>query len=101
MGHIEVSLLRVAFASVLVIPIAPRFFKPYYHSPLHLLPSPRNADNQSTSASHPLSKETISQTVDKAMDRVVPSSGDVLPGVSIRNGPVQEIDTPMPDANGV
>jgi DNA topoisomerase-1 len=35
------------------------------------------------------------------MDRAVPSTGDVLPGVSIRNGPVQEIDTHMADANGV
>lgn len=35
------------------------------------------------------------------MDRLVPSSGEIRPGVSIRNGPVQEIDTPMPDVNGV
>jgi hypothetical protein len=54
-----------------------------------------------TLANHSLSKDIISQTVDNAMDRAVPSNGDVLPGVSIRNGPVQEFDTPMPDANGV
>ena len=50
---------------------------------------------------HTLSKDIIHETVDKAMDRAVPPSGDVLPGISIRNGPVQEVDTPMPDANGV
>ena len=53
------------------------------------------------SASHPLSKNATSQPVDKAMDLGVPSSGVVLPAISIRNGPGQEIDTPMPDANGI
>ena len=35
------------------------------------------------------------------MDRALPSNGKVLPGISIRNGPIQEVDTSMPDANGV
>ena len=35
------------------------------------------------------------------MDRALPSNREVLPGVSIRNGPVQEVDTTMADANGV
>lgn len=50
---------------------------------------------------HALSKDTVSESVDRAMDRALPSNGDVLPGISIRNGPVQEVDIPMPDANGV
>ena len=54
-----------------------------------------------TVVAHPLSKDIISENVDKAMDRAVPSNRDVLPGISIRNGPVHEIDTPMPDANGL
>ena len=35
------------------------------------------------------------------MNRALPSNGEVLPGISIRNGPVQDVDTPMPDAKGV
>lgn len=48
-----------------------------------------------------LSKDTISDSVDKAMDRAMPSNGAVMPGISIRNGPMEEVDSPMPDANGV
>jgi hypothetical protein len=55
-------------------------------------------------ASSSLSKKPLSNLVDKAMDKALPSAraGAVMPGVSLRNGPVEEIDTPMPDiTNGV
>ena len=31
------------------------------------------------------------------MDQALPSNGTVMPGVSIRNGPLQEVDTAMAD----
>jgi DNA topoisomerase I len=35
------------------------------------------------------------------MDKAIPSTGHVQPGISIRNGPMEEHDHPMPDVNGV
>ena len=35
------------------------------------------------------------------MDKSNPSNGTVMPGISIRHGPVQEVDTEMLDVNGV
>jgi len=35
------------------------------------------------------------------MDKATPSHGRVVPGISIRNGPLKEIDTPMSDVNGI
>ena len=47
----------------------------------------------------PVSSSTIPASLDKQMDKQTPSNGHVMPGVSIRNGPVTE-DTTMPDVNG-
>jgi DNA topoisomerase I len=50
----------------------------------------------------PVSKEIIPKSLDKAMDKDNPSSnGHLEPGISIRNGPMEVVDTEMPDANGV
>ncbi|KAF2836178.1 DNA topoisomerase I [Patellaria atrata CBS 101060] len=38
------------------------------------------------------SNNRITKAVDKAMDKVAPSNGEVEPGVSIRNGPVEEME---------
>ena len=35
------------------------------------------------------------------MDKAMPSNGDVQPGISIRNGPVEQVDTTMTDVNDV
>ena len=35
------------------------------------------------------------------MDKAVPSSGAVQPGISIRNGPVEQMDTLMTDVNEI
>lgn len=47
----------------------------------------------------PVSSSTIPASLDKQMDKQTPSNGHVMPGVSIRNGPMTE-DTTMPDING-
>ncbi|KAJ4316924.1 DNA topoisomerase 1 [Neodidymelliopsis sp. IMI 364377] len=44
-----------------------------------------------------VSNERISKDVDKAMDKQVPSNGHVEPGISIRMGPVDDMDV---DTNG-
>ena len=46
-----------------------------------------------------LSKDIVAKKVDQAMDKTLPPSSDIQPGISIRNGPIQEIE--MADANGV
>jgi len=35
------------------------------------------------------------------MEKAIPGNGRVMPGLSIRNGPLEEIDTPMLDLNGI
>ena len=49
------------------------------------------------------SKETIPKSVDKALDKSNPSGNHVQPGISIRNGPIDEmdIDEETPKTNGV
>lgn len=47
-----------------------------------------------------ISKERISKDEDKAMDKQVPSNGHVEPGISIRMGPVDEMDVDAPATNG-
>ena len=49
------------------------------------------------------SKETIPKSLDKALDRSNPSGNHAQPGISIRNGPMQEmdIDEEVPKTNGV
>ena len=48
----------------------------------------------------PVSAETIPKSVDDAMDKAIPSNGHMKPGISIRNGPVEDNDHQMPDVNG-
>ncbi|KAF2013319.1 hypothetical protein BU24DRAFT_424331 [Aaosphaeria arxii CBS 175.79] len=43
----------------------------------------------------------IPKTVDRAMDRANPSNGDMDPGVSIRMGPVEDMDVDPPATNGI
>jgi DNA topoisomerase-1 len=47
-----------------------------------------------------ISKERITPDVDKAMDKEVPSNGHVEPGISIRMGPVDDMDVDPPSTNG-
>lgn len=46
------------------------------------------------------STERISKDVDKAMDAQLPSNGHVEPGISIRMGPVDDMDVDAPATNG-
>jgi DNA topoisomerase-1 len=46
------------------------------------------------------SADRIPKSVDKTMDKQTPSNGHVEPGVSIRMGPVEEMDIDTPPANG-
>lgn len=45
------------------------------------------------------SKDVISKSVDKAMDKAQPASNGAV-GISIRNGPVEEMDIDQPQVNG-
>ncbi|KAL1657243.1 DNA topoisomerase 1 [Didymella pomorum] len=49
-----------------------------------------------------ISSETIPKSVDKAMDKQLPANGHVEPGISIRMGPVDDMDVDAPNgtANG-
>lgn len=50
---------------------------------------------------HPLkSKDIISESVDKTMDKANPPAVHGAPGISIRNGPVDEMDIDGPAVNG-
>ncbi|KAK5009754.1 DNA topoisomerase 1, partial [Cryomyces antarcticus] len=57
-------------------------------------PLVNNKANGAKSADH------ISKSVDRAMDKGNPSSSRVMPGVSIRTGPVKEMDVDKPETNG-
>ena len=46
------------------------------------------------------SNATIPKAVDKAMDAQIPSKGHVHPGISIRMGPVEDMDVDEPVTNG-
>ena len=48
-----------------------------------------------------MSAKTIPKSVDDAMDKANPSNRHVQPGISIRNGPMEDHDHHMPDVNGV
>lgn len=45
------------------------------------------------------SRDVISKSVDMAMDRAQPASNGAV-GISIRNGPVEEMDIEQPKVNG-
>lgn len=50
---------------------------------------------------HPYkSKDIISESVDKAMDKANPPAAHGAPGISIRNGPVDEMEIDEPAASG-
>ena len=48
----------------------------------------------------------IAKSIDKAMDKAIPSNGHLEPGLSIRNGPLEEMEIddndqpPKGDTNG-
>jgi DNA topoisomerase-1 len=46
------------------------------------------------------SAASISKRVDKALDKAHPSSKSVQPAISLRNGPVDEMDVDEPQING-
>lgn len=46
------------------------------------------------------SKDIIPESVDKAMDKANPPVANGAPGISIRNGPVDEMDVDEPSTNG-
>jgi len=46
------------------------------------------------------SAANISKKVDKALDKAHPSTSSVQPGISIRNGPVEEMEIDEPHVNG-
>lgn len=47
-----------------------------------------------------ISEDRIPKELDKKLDRELPSNGHVEPGVSIRMGPVDEMDVDSPATNG-
>ena len=48
----------------------------------------------------PKSEDIISASVDKAMDKANPPAPHEAPGISIRNGPVDEMEIDEPVVNG-
>ncbi|KAF2874964.1 DNA topoisomerase 1 [Massariosphaeria phaeospora] len=46
------------------------------------------------------SEDRIPKNVDRALDKQLPSNGHVEPGVSIRMGPVEDMDVDTPQTNG-
>ncbi|ERF73672.1 DNA topoisomerase 1 [Endocarpon pusillum Z07020] len=57
--------------------------------------------NGSNGVRAPVSAKTIPKSVDAALDKANPSKDHVQPGISIRNGPMEDHDHHMPDVNGV
>jgi hypothetical protein len=55
--------------------------------------------DQDTAPASPKSSAVIPAAIDRQMDKQLPTNGETLPGVSIRNGPITE-DVPMKDVNG-
>ncbi|KAI9851766.1 MAG: DNA topoisomerase 1 [Thelocarpon superellum] len=60
----------------------------------------RKSNGTNGNVKSPVSKEIISKNTDDAMDKVTPSGNGVGPGLSIRNGPVDEMDIDEPEVNG-
>lgn len=48
-----------------------------------------------------MSAKTVPKAIDEELDKSIPSNNRVRPGISIRNGPLEDRDHQMPDANGV
>ena len=49
---------------------------------------------------HSVSSSTISRSEDKAMDRSLPNGKSSMVGLSLRNGPVEDMDVDAPSTNG-
>ena len=47
-----------------------------------------------------MSKEIIPPSLDKAVDKANPSTTNGVQGISVRNGPVEEMEIDEPDVNG-
>lgn len=47
-----------------------------------------------------MSNDIIPKSLDKAMDKANPDAVNGAPGISIRNGPMEEMDIDAPAANG-
>lgn len=55
--------------------------------------------DRDTASASPISSAKIPPALDRQMDKKMPTNGETLPGVSLRNGPIME-DVPMKDVNG-
>lgn len=75
--------------------VTPPFLPP---PPLNSTPSSSNMANKNSPAV--ISNDRISEAEDKAMDKEIPSTGHVEPGISIRMGPVDDMDVDEPATNG-
>ncbi|KAI9842030.1 MAG: DNA topoisomerase 1 [Sclerophora amabilis] len=49
----------------------------------------------------PISKDSIPKSLDASMDRAVPSANRKEAGISLHNGPIDEMEIDQPDLNGV
>lgn len=47
-----------------------------------------------------MSKDIIPKSLDKAMDKANPDAVNGAPGISIRNGPMDEMEIDGPEVNG-
>ncbi len=52
------------------------------------------------SVKSPVSMARIPKSLDKSMDKAYPSGDVVQPGISLRNGPVEEMDVDQPPTKG-
>lgn len=55
---------------------------------------------ESTSGNAPKSSNIVPKSLDKAMDKANPPTTNGAIGISIRNGPVEEINVDEPQTNG-
>ncbi|KAL6715797.1 DNA topoisomerase 1 [Lecanora helva] len=56
--------------------------------------------NGATNGNAPKSKDIIPKSLDKAMDKANPPATNGAPGISIRNGPMDEMEVDEPEVNG-
>lgn len=48
-----------------------------------------------------MSATTIPKSLDAKLDKEIPSNGHLNPGVSVRSGPVEDMEVDKPHTNGV
>ena len=88
LGDLTSALIFLLFTLVLSVPV-------------QLLPS-LSAHADITLPVSSKSPDVIPKSLDKEMDRIGPkSNGHVEPGISVANGPVEEMDVDAPETNGV